>query len=309
MPASATYAGDKPLQTVIHDKHHGALDFSLGNSRYSGELDYNKTYAVNFKVDAPAGSSIKIAKAYVYWVWSKKGLDGIYPQINASLENSGTIVPLPEGHMYTDTKGFVSRYDYFSGMNTYDLSGKISGSGNYSISLVNADKNGSTFCVQGIGLLLVNDDPKSPTIEYWINEGCDMLYADYGITPEMATTTTDFKGEINPANITDSSLISVSPSGGYSSGREARNKLFFNEKTSSIPVLGDIIQLLFGSGKSWDNVYQINETVQVALDEKPVGAYLEPTENFASIQDNGDYLLATNAILVLKFKEPESSEK
>jgi hypothetical protein len=136
-----------------------------------------------------------------------------------------------------------------------------------------------------------------------------MLYADYGITPEMATTTTDFKGEINPANITDSSLISVSPSGGYSSGREARNKLFFNEKTSSIPVLGDIIQLLFGSGKSWDNVYQINETVQVALDEKLVGAYLEPTENFASIQDNGDYLLATNAILVLKFKEPESSEK
>lgn len=309
MPASATYAGDKPLQTVIHDKHHGALDFSLGNSRYSGELDYNKTYAVNFKVDAPAGSSIKIAKAYVYWVWSKKGLDGIYPQINASLENSGTIVPLPEGHMYTDTKGFVSRYDYFSGMNTYDLSGKISGSGNYSISLVNADKNGSTFCVQGIGLLLVNDDQKSPTIEYWINEGCDMLYADYGITPEMATTTTFFKGDVNSTSISDARLITVSPSGGYSSGREARSKLYFNEKPSNIPVLGDIIQLLFGSGKNWENVYQTNETVQVALDEKPVGDYLNPNENFASIQDNGDYLLATNALLVLKFKEPESSEK
>ncbi|MDY0130643.1 MAG: DUF3344 domain-containing protein, partial [Methanosarcina vacuolata] len=121
--------------------------------------------------------------------------------------------------------------------------------------------------------------------------------------------TTYFKGDVNPDNITDACLITVSPSGGYSSGKEARNKLFFNEKTSNIPVLGDIIQLLFGSGKIWENVYQTNETVQVALDEKPVGDYLEPTENFASIQDNGDYLMATNAILVLKFNEPESSEK
>ncbi|MDW5549786.1 DUF3344 domain-containing protein [Methanosarcina sp.] len=309
VPASASYAGDKPLQTVIHDEHHGGLDFSLGDSKYSGELTYNKSYMVNFSVNPPAGSSIKVAKAYVYWVWSKKDLEGIYPQFNASLTSSGTTVPLPEGHMYTDTKGFVSRYDYFSGMNTCDLSGKIPKPGSYSISLVNADKNGSTFCVQGIGLLLVYEDPKSPIIEYWIGEGCDMLYADYGITPEVATTTTYFKGDINLDNVTDARLITVSPSGGYSSGREARNKLFFNEKTSSIPVLGDIIQLLFGSGKSWENIYQTNETVQVALDEKPVADYLEPAENFASIQDKGDYLLATNEILVLKFKESESSEK
>lgn len=308
-PASASYAGDKPLQTVIHDEHHGGLDFSLGDSKYSGELTYNKSYMVNFSVNPPAGSSIKVAKAYVYWVWSKKDLEGIYPQFNASLTSSGTAVPLPEGHMYTDTKGFVSRYDYFSGMNTCDLSGKISKPGSYSISLANTDKNGSTFCVQGIGLLLVYENPKSLIIEYWIGEGCDMLYADYGITPEVATTTTYFKGDINLDNVTDARLITVSPSGGYSSGREARNKLFFNEKTSSIPVLGDIIQLLFGSGKSWENVYQTNETVQVALDEKPVADYLEPAENFASIQDKGDYLLATNAIFVLKFKESESSEK
>jgi hypothetical protein len=309
MPVSATYAGDKPSQTVIHDRQNGALVFSLGESKYSGELEYNKTYKVNFYVNPPAGSSIKVAKTYVYWVWSKKGLEGIYPQFNASLINSDTVIPLTDGHMYVDTKGFVSRYDYFSGMNAYDLSGKISQSGNYSISLENTNKNGSTFCVQGIGLLLIYEDPKSPTIEYWINEGCDMLYADYGVTPEMATTTTFFKGDINPNEIAEARLITVSPSGGYSSGRETRSRLFFNEKTSSIPVLGDIIQLLFGSGKSWDNVYQTNETVQIALDEKLVLDYLEPTENFASIQDNGDYLLATNAILVLKVKEPESSEK
>jgi len=307
-PASASYAGDKPLQTVLHDEHQGALAFSLGDSRYSGELEYNDSYQVNFSVEPPAGSSIKVAKAYVYWVWSKKGLEGIYPEFNASLAHSDTVVPLQGGQMYTDTKGFVSRYDFFSGSHAYDLSEEISEPGDYSISLVNSAGDGSTFCVQGIGLLLVYEGSELPVIEYWINEGCDMLYAEYGIDPEMATTTAYFEGDINSENVATAHLITVSPSGGYSSGTGARNRLFFNEKTGSIPVIGDIIQLLFGGGKSWKNIYQTNETVQIALDERPVGAYLESAENFVSIQDNGDYLLATNAILVLEFKEPETPE-
>ena len=309
MPASASYAGDKPLQTVVHDEHFGALDFSLGNSSYSGELESNDSYVVNFNLEPPAGASIKVAKAYVYWVWSKKGLEGIYPEFNVSFVHSGTTVPLPEGQMYTDTKGFVSRYDFFSGTSVYDLSGDVSRPGNYSISLVNVARDGRTFCIQGIGLLLVYEGPELPRIEYWINEGCDMLYAEYGINPEMATMTTFFEGDIDPDNIENARLITVSPSGGYSSGTDARNKLFFNEKTRSIPVIGDLIQLLFGSGKSWKNVYLTNETVQVALDDRPVGAYLIPKGNFVSIQDNGDYLLATNAILVLEFKEPETTGK
>lgn len=307
-PVSASYAGDRPMQTFLHDTHRGGLDFSLGDSRYSGELTYNDSYTVNFDVAVPAGSSVKLARAYVYWVWSKNGLEGIYPEFNASLMHSGTVVPLPEGQRYTDTKGFVSRYDFFSGADAYDLSREISGSGSYSISLTNAAEDGSTFCVQGIGLLLVCEGSGFPTVEYWVNEGCDMLYAEYGIDPEMATSTTYFEGEIDPEQVADASLITVSPSGGYSSDTKARSKLFFNENTQKIPVLGDIIQLLFGSGKSWKNIYVTNETVEVALDKRPVSDYLEPEGNFASIQDNGDYLLATNAILVVEFKEPEEGD-
>jgi hypothetical protein len=100
-------------------------------------------------------------------------------------------------------------------------------------------------------------------------------------------------------------LITVSPSGGYSSGTGTRSKLFFNENTKKIPVLGDIIQLLFGTGKSWKNIYTTNDTVQIAVDRRLVSSYIESNGNFASIQDNGDYLLATNAILVVEYKESE----
>jgi hypothetical protein len=309
MPASASYAGDKNLQTVIHDEHCGTLDFSLGDSRYSGELESGESYTVNFSVNPPEGSSIKVARAYIYWTWSKQGLDGIYPEFKSSLVHSGSSVLLLEEKRYTDTKGFVSRYDFFSGTDVYDLSEDISEAGNYSISLVNAGGDEKTFCVQGAGLLLVYENPDLPQTEYWINEGCDVLYAEYGIDPDMATTTTFFEGDICPENIENARLITVSPSGGYSSGTEARNRLFFNEKTGSIPVIGDIIKLLFAGGKSWKNVYQTNETVQIALDERSVGNYLDSNGNFASIQDNGDYLMATNAILVLEFKEPENPEK
>lgn len=301
-PASASYAGDKPLQTILHTEHPGALEFSLGDSRYSGELDCNDSYTVNFNVEPPKGSSIKFARAYIYWVWSKKGLEGTYPEFNASLVQAGKSVPLLMSKRYTDTKGFAARYDFFSGADAYDLSENISKTGNYSISLVNTATDGSTFCLQGIGLLLVYEGEDLPVIEYWINEGCDMLYAEYGIDAEMATMTTYFYGKIDPEEVEDASLITVSPSGGYSSDTGARNKLYFNKNTKSLPVIGDIIQLLFGSGKSWKNIYVTNETVQIALDERPVNSYLESEGNFASIQDNGDYLLATNAILVLEYK-------
>jgi len=46
-----------------------------------------------------------------------------------------------------------------------------------------------------------------------------------------------------------------------------------------------------------------SESVQIAIDEREVTNYLKSKDNFASIQDSGDYMLVTNAILVLEFEE------
>lgn len=307
-PVLASYAGDKPLTTVIHDTHRGGVEFTLGNSTYSGEMQYNDTYTVMFDVDIPVDANIKFARMYTYWVWSKNGLDGIYPLTNASISHNGLTTQVTGIGRYTDTKGFVARYDFFSGTDVYDLSDRIREEGTYTFSLTNSADDGRTFCLQGIGLLIAYESADSPMVEYWINEGCDMLYAEYGITPEMATTTTYFNGNLNTETVSKAYLITISPSGGYAHGaKQARNKIYFNEKTDVTPIIGEIIRMLFGSGKVWKDVYITSDTVQVAQDERVVTNYLKPVDNFVSIRDSGDYLMITNAILVLEYGEEEET--
>jgi len=268
----------------------------------------NDTFTVMFDVDIPVDANIKFARAYTYWVWSKNGLDGIYPLTNASVSHNGLTTLVSGIGSYTDTKGFVARYDFFSGTDVYDLSDQIRENGKYSFTLTNSADDGRTFCLQGIGLLIAYESADSPTIEYWINEGCDMLYAQYGITPEMATTTTYFNGDLNTEMVSRAYLVTVSPSGGYAHGaKQARNKMYFNEKTDVTPILGEIIRMLFGSGKVWEDVYITSDTVQIAWDERIVTNYLKPVDNFVSIRDNGDYLMITNAILVLEYGEKEGT--
>ena len=303
-PASASYAGDKPLTTVYHDVHPGGVEFTLGNSKYSGEMKSNDTYTVEFEVAVPANASIKFARAYTYWVWSKKGLEGIFPQINASVMHHEVVSSVSHDSRYADTKGFVARYDFFSGADAYDLSDLIHENGTYSISLRNSADDGRTFCLQGIGLLIIYEYQDSPVIEYWVNEGCDMIYAEHGITPKMATTTTYFKGEVDAEKVSRAYMITASPSGGLTQGtKQTRNTIFFNEKAEVTPILGDIIRILFGSGKVWKDMYMTGESVQIALDERDVTNYLKTRDNFVSIQDSGDYMLVTNAIMVLEFEE------
>ena len=303
-PASASYAGDKPLTTVYHDIHPGGVEFTLGNSKYSGEMMSNDTYTVDFEVAVPADASIRFARAYTYWVWSKKGLEGIYPVMNASVMHHDVVKAVSHDSRYIDTKGFAARYDFFSGTDVYDLSDRIHENGTYSISLRNSANDERTFCLQGIGLLIIYEYQDSPVIEYWVNEGCDMIYAEHGITPEMATTTTYFKGEVDAEKVSRAYLITASPSGGLTQGaKQTRNKLYFNEKAEVTPILGDIIRILFGSGKVWKDIYMTGESVQIAIDEREVTNYLKTKDNFASIQDSGDYMLVTNAILVLEFEE------
>jgi len=308
LPAVGSYAGDKPLSTVAHDEVRGTVVFTLGDSTYSGQISCcNDSYTVNFDTPTVPGKDVKLARLYVYWVWSQRDNVGVYPTLAVS---DGSEV-LNQVITYTDTKGFVGKYDYFSGVTVYDCAATlpITHSDSYSVTVKNMNANGSTFSVQGIGLLVVTEcsegDQDCPFIEYWVNEGCDMIYAEYGITPEMAISTSYFNGAVDVENVEKAYLISVVPSGGYVSGGEkAHNSLYFNEERGwleELPFLKQLLRLLFGLGGGvWNDVYIADSTVQIGVDQRDVTDYLKPSNNFAAIQDNHDYMMVTNAVLVVE---------
>jgi hypothetical protein len=311
-PALGSYAGDKPLNTIAHAEVRGAVIFTLGDSTYSGRLLQNDTHTVSFDTAAVPGNEVKLARLYLYWVWSQRENVGVYP----TLELSANREDLSPAVTYTDTKGFVGRYDYYSGVTVYDCTTSLARAdrvaGSYTVTVTNTDPNGSTFSLQGIGLLVVTNCPQAdgdcPYLEYWINEGCDMIYADYGITPEMATSTSYFNGELAVNKVEKATLITVVPSGGYVSGGEkAHNTLYFNEESGwlqELPFLKQLLKLLFGFGGGvWHDVYIADTTVQIGVDQRDVTTYLKTSNNFAAVQDQHDYMMVTNAILVVEKKE------
>jgi hypothetical protein len=310
--AGGSYAGDKPLNTIAHGESCGGVLFTLGDSKYSGGLNYNDTYTVNFDTSALGfDKEMELARLYVYWVWSQKENVGVFPSMVVS---DGREV-LRSVVTYTDTKGFVGRYDYFSGVYVYNCNITKTG---YSVTVKNVDANGSTFCVQGIGLLVIYEcqDPGQDYqhIEYWVNEGCDMIYAEYGITPEMATSKAYFDGDVDLKAVTKAYLITVAPSGGYVSGGEsAHNRLYFNEESgwlSKLPFLNQLLRLMFGyGGGAWSNVYITSDIAQIGVDQRDVTDYLKETNNFAAVQDNHDYMMLTNAVLVLEKGEGRRERK
>jgi len=135
-----------------------------------------------------------------------------------------------------------------------------------------------------------------------------MIYAEYGIRPEMATSKSYFDGELDRKKVKSANLITVVPSGGYVSGGETvHNKLYFNEESgwlSNLPFLKQLLRLLFGYGGGvWSDVYIANDVVQIGVDQRDVTDYLKASNNFAAIQDNHDYMMVTNAVLVVEKKE------
>ncbi|MFA7562099.1 MAG: DUF3344 domain-containing protein [Methanoculleus sp.] len=299
-PAAATYAGDKPLSTVFHDELRGNYVYTVGNSTYSGAIGPGGEYTVTFELELPADTTVRYQRLYIYWAWSKLDQNAIYPVI--SLTRTDTGEQLTETGRYTDSKGFVSQNDFFSGMNIFTTADLNPGENSFMVVLKNNATDNRTFVVQGIGLLTVYESPGSPEAIIWVSEGADLLYSSHGITPAMASSRIDFPGTIDRSGLKSAELFLVAPSGGYTREKiPVINRLFVNrEGTSSMPSFFEtILSALFpgSSGKEWVNVFDSDELVQIGIDRRDVLPYLRSDGNFALVQDEKDYLMLTNAVL------------
>lgn len=275
------YKGDKPLTTYRHDTTTGDLYFSHGDSFYSGKIYPDATYTVTHDVTLPDGATVEFARLYNYWTWSACGTIGQYPTMTLTI-NDNVIDPDAQ---YDDRKGWGAVYDYPAGTWAYDVTSQVTCSGTYTTVITNTDTDSKSYvCMDGVGLLIVYNDPNGQQIEYWINEGADMLSTmdtSGGVTAQEATTISNFSGSVDLKTVESARLWTVVQSGGNED-----NKLIFNTA-------------------EWTEVYDGTPYSDLDIDEaRDVSSDLVASDNIAKIQaapeaTGGDYLMPSNAFLVL----------
>jgi hypothetical protein len=274
------YKADKPLTTYKHESITGDMIYTHGNSTYSSEIPSGDAYTVNHNINLPEGASVKFARLYNYWTWSYSGTTGKYPTMNLTVNGN----PLSPEDQYDDRKGW-GMYDYPTGTWAYNVTDLVTGSGDYTTVITNTDTDAnSKFCIDGVGLLVVFENPNGQTIEYWINEGADMINTQStsgGLTPKEATVTSLFTGSVDLNNVDSARLWTVVQSGGNDN-----NMLLFNDM-------------------NWTNVYDGTPYADLDIDEaRDVKAHLIANDNTARIRaapDPGDYLTPSNAFLVITY--------
>ena len=276
------YMGDKPLTTYAHDIIQGNIIYTYGNSFYGGKLFPDDTYTVNHQITLPEGASVKFARLYNYWTWSYAGSTGKYPIMSLTFDGS-TVSPDAQ---YDDRKGPGMTYDYPAGTWAYNVTSLVTGSGTFTTVITNTDPDvGSSFCMGGLSLLVVYEVPNGMEVEYWINEGADMINSQIdsgGLTPEEATVTSLFPGSVDLSNVDSAWLWTVVQSGG-----NMNNMLLFNEM-------------------NWTGVYDGTPYSDLDIDEaRAVENYLASSDNSAQIRaalyPGGDYLMPCNAFLVINY--------
>jgi len=124
----------------------------------------------------PEEINISVARLYLYYTWSHNGSEGAYPEMEVLLDGN-PIVPEKE---YSDRKGEGS-YDYPSGTHAFNVASYVMDDE----SVINITNSGDgVFSINGAVLLLIYEKAGSPKMEYWINEGADMIKFQEGDTAE-----------------------------------------------------------------------------------------------------------------------------
>jgi hypothetical protein len=307
-PAGATYAGDRPLETVFSGVFKGGYWYSTGNSTYTGSLEPGSSCTLEFAPHIPAGAAVRYQRLYVYWTWSRSGQEPVYPEITV-WQKGGDPISLDRDARYIDNKGFAGTNDFYTGMDSY-LTGPLPEEMPYMVTIGNTAADGRSFSLYGAGVLSVYEDPALPLRKIQVLEGADLLFSDFGITPEMATSTIQLDGRVDREDVQSAKLFLVAPSGGYSrSDAPGKNALMVNHipEESLPPSFSKVFSLMFPgfSGKTWTDVFSGDETHQIGTEEKDITRYLRNEGNRAEVQDRGDYLQLTNAVLHVTMKGGE----
>ncbi len=153
----ATYAADRPLNTTYSGEVDGDYLFSMGDSMYTSSIDPGQTYQVNFSIQVPEDADITFQRLYVYWAWSRILQQAFLPVI--SLYDSR----MPDENLtllsrYSDSKGVVGTYDFYTGMDAYALPPLQPGMNTFTVTLHQDGPPNSSVLFFGMGVLAVYEN-------------------------------------------------------------------------------------------------------------------------------------------------------
>ncbi|MCW7073852.1 MAG: DUF3344 domain-containing protein [Methanophagales archaeon] len=272
--------GNIDITTMREYRVRGGFLYSTGDSRYlSGYKQPWYNYTVNWStadLSIPGGKDAKVkeARLYVYYTWDM--VQGMPDNVSLRFNN----ITVERDAFYTDRKGYDG-YDYPCGMLAYNVTGEFNNSGNTAV-LENQNPVAGNPSIRGMLLVVIYESESgdgSPGCKIFVNEGFDLLYggSDKCTTPEEATAYAPFTRAIEDAGNRSARLITVAPGAGYPDPGEG--ELIFN-------------------GHKWSDVWNVAGDSQIGINECNVTPYLNTT-NVAAFQSSGDYMEASNAILVV----------
>ena len=299
------YKANHPLENAAHGMLRGGLLFTTGDGEYGGLYSVGDTRDTNYEITIPAGASVELARLNVYYTWHYEKTS--CPAMEVSITNdAGThIVPLDK--RYNDIKcqcpGAVWVFPW--GNYVYDITDYIASSGTYTVTVKRT--GGPSFCIAAPGIEVIYEDETKPLIEYWVNEGADILIGgrrgDGGyLSLEECINNATFKGEVNLSKVENATLGVVSPWAGSAWQPGMTNYLYFNG-----------IELGRGVYHGYDERYsetidsitvEINSTnAQVGVNVSNVTSYLNASINWVGQGDDGDNMMPCNAFLVVEYEE------
>ena len=301
------YEANHPLENVAHGTLKGGLIFTTGDGEYKGLYNVGDTQVTHYDITLPEDATVKFANLNVYYTWSKSkaGIEVACAEMEVSITNqTGTyVVPLKKS--YNDIKCQCAGvpWEYPWGNYVYNVADYIDGSGTYTVTVKNdCTEKCRYFCPAAPGIVLVYEDANAPMIEYWINEGADILIGgrrpDGGfLSLAECINNATFPGSTT-GEIVTATLGVVSPWAGESWKPGTSNVLYFNDVELGRGVYQGYHKKY---NKKIDGIsMHIGSTnAQIGVNVTDVTSYLQASDNVVGQGDDGDNMMPSNAFLVI----------
>ena len=300
------YMADEPLENVAHGILNGRLNFTTGSGTYGGLDSVGTTKASEYEITIPDGATMELAKLNVYYTWHE---DTSCPQMVIRITNETDTYVVPQDTRYNDIKCTCPEalWIYPWGNYVYNVTDYISGSGTYIVTVERT--GGSRFCIAAPGIVYVYEDANEPTIEYWINEGADILMGgrryDGGYLAwwECINNAT-FPASTGTGVVANATLGVVTPWGDDAPD----DILSFNDIELGRGVYHGYF-LPYEETIDGMSMYIGSTNAQVGVNMTDVKAqYVHDSENMVSQADDGDNMMPGNAFLVVEYTEEEKEK-